>query len=64
MQLLRVACRAVSRQRLGKHVLVATDTLATVEVLLEMVFSIRSVHRTIEAREPPFREGLSPEPEE
>jgi hypothetical protein len=35
----------VSRQRLGKHLPAATDTHATIEVLLEMVFSIRSVER-------------------
>jgi hypothetical protein len=38
-----VACTAVSRQRLGKHVPAATDTHATIEVLLEMVFSVLSV---------------------
>jgi hypothetical protein len=32
----------VSRQRLGKHVPVATDTHATIELLLETVFSTRS----------------------
>jgi hypothetical protein len=30
-----VACRAVSRQRLGKHVPAATHTHATIEVLFE-----------------------------
>jgi hypothetical protein len=40
-----VAFRAVYRQRLGKHVSVATDTHATIEVLLEMVFSTRSIQR-------------------
>jgi hypothetical protein len=39
------ACRAVSRQRLGKHVPAATDTHAITEVLLEVVFSIRYVQR-------------------
>jgi hypothetical protein len=34
---------AVSRQRLDKQVLAATDTHTTIEVLLEMVFFIRSV---------------------
>jgi hypothetical protein len=29
---------SVSRQRLGKHVPVATDTHATIEILLETVF--------------------------
>jgi hypothetical protein len=38
-----VACRTVSRQRLGKQVSAATDTYATIEVLLETVFSTRSV---------------------
>jgi hypothetical protein len=33
----------VSRQRLSKHVPTATDTHATIEVLLEMVFSTRFV---------------------
>jgi hypothetical protein len=36
-----VACRAVSRQRLGKRVPAAMDTHATIEVLLEAVFSTR-----------------------
>jgi hypothetical protein len=35
----------VSRQQLGKHVPAATDTHATIEVLLETVFSTRSVQR-------------------
>jgi hypothetical protein len=35
----------VSRQRLGKHVPAATGTHATIEVLLETVFSTRSVQR-------------------
>jgi hypothetical protein len=34
-----------SRQRLHKHVPAATDTPATVEVLLKIVFSTRSVQR-------------------
>jgi hypothetical protein len=38
-----VACRAISRQRLGKHVPSETDKYATLEVLLETVFSTRSV---------------------
>jgi hypothetical protein len=33
----------VFRQRLGKHVPAATDTRATIEILLETVFSTRSV---------------------
>jgi hypothetical protein len=35
----------VSRQRLGKQFLAATDTHATIQVLLETVFSTRSVQR-------------------
>jgi ParB-like chromosome segregation protein Spo0J len=35
----------VSRQRLGKHVPAAMDTYVTIEVLLETVFSTRSVQR-------------------
>jgi hypothetical protein len=42
---MNVACRAVSRQRLGKHVPAATDTHATIEVLLEIVFPTRSMQR-------------------
>jgi hypothetical protein len=34
---------AVSRQRLGKHIPAATDTHATVEVLLETVFCSQSM---------------------
>jgi hypothetical protein len=41
-----VACRAVSTQRLGKHVPTATDTRATIEVLLETLFSTRSVPKS------------------
>jgi hypothetical protein len=33
----------VSRQQLGKHVPAATDTYATIEVLLETTFSTRHV---------------------
>jgi hypothetical protein len=40
-----VARRAVSRQRLGKHVTAATDTHATIEKHLENIFYTRSVHR-------------------
>jgi hypothetical protein len=40
-----VVCRAVSRPRLDIHIPVATDTHATIEVLLETVFSSRFVHR-------------------
>jgi hypothetical protein len=39
------ARRAVSRQRLGSHVPAVTDTCAIIEVLLETVFSTRSVQR-------------------
>jgi hypothetical protein len=38
----------VSRQRLRKHVPAATDTHATIEVLLEIVFSTRSVQKGYE----------------
>jgi hypothetical protein len=38
-----IECRAVSRQRLSKHVPVAVDTLATIEVLLETAFYARSM---------------------
>jgi hypothetical protein len=40
-----VAFRAVSRKPLGKHVPAATDTHARIEILLETVFSTRSVQR-------------------
>jgi hypothetical protein len=40
-----VACTAVSRQRPGKYAPAATDTHATLELLLETAFSIRSVER-------------------
>jgi hypothetical protein len=40
-----VVCRAVSRQRLGKHVPAATDTRATIKGLLETVVSTRPVQR-------------------
>jgi hypothetical protein len=45
--------RAISRQRFGKHVSAAADTHATIEVLLETMFSIRCkgvIWRTTEAR--------------
>jgi hypothetical protein len=38
-----VVSRAASRQRLGKHVPATKDTHATIEVMLETVFSTRSV---------------------
>jgi hypothetical protein len=37
---------SVSRQQFGKHVSAATDTHATIEALLEMGFSARSVKRS------------------
>jgi hypothetical protein len=40
-----VACRAVSMQRLCKHVPAATDTHEKIEILLETVFSTQSVQR-------------------
>jgi hypothetical protein len=43
MLLLANGSTFLSRQRLGKHVPAATDTHATIEVLLETAFSIRSV---------------------
>jgi hypothetical protein len=33
----------ISRQRIGKHVPAATNTYTTIEILLETVFSTRSV---------------------
>jgi hypothetical protein len=58
----------VSGQRLGEHVSAATDTHETLEVLLETVFSIRSVQKGLQGgqlkqdeaagREPPFRKYL------
>jgi hypothetical protein len=36
---------AVCRQLIGKHVPVATDTHATIKLLLQTVFSTRSVQR-------------------
>jgi hypothetical protein len=44
-RLYNVARRVVSRQRFGKHVPAVTDTHATIEVLLETVFSTRSMQR-------------------
>jgi hypothetical protein len=35
----------VSRQRIGKHIPAGTNTYATMELLLEAVFSARSVQR-------------------
>jgi hypothetical protein len=35
----------ISRQQLGKHITATTDTHATIEALLEMVFSTRSIQR-------------------
>jgi hypothetical protein len=40
--------RAVSRQRLSKHVSAAKDTRSTIELLLETVFSTRSVQKELE----------------
>jgi hypothetical protein len=40
-----VACRAVSRHRLGKNLPATNDTHATIDVLLETVSSTRSVQR-------------------
>jgi hypothetical protein len=64
-----VACRAVSRQRLGKHVTEAMVTHVTIEVLLEMIFfcSVREmgvIRRTFEANlhQPVWRRGRIPPP--
>jgi hypothetical protein len=40
-----VVRRAVSRQRLGKHVYEKTDTHAEIKVLLKIVYSTRSLQR-------------------
>jgi hypothetical protein len=40
-----VACWAVSRQELGKHVPAETDTHSKIEAVLETVFSTRSVQK-------------------
>jgi hypothetical protein len=37
----------VSRHRIGKYVPVATNTHATIELLLETVFSTRSVQNSL-----------------
>jgi hypothetical protein len=50
-----VACRAVSRQWLGKNVTASTDTHATIQVLLETVFSTRFVRRGIKRTIEPRR---------
>jgi hypothetical protein len=41
----------IARQRLGKNVPAATNTLAPIELLLETMFSIRSVQRGYKRRE-------------
>jgi hypothetical protein len=60
-----VACRAISRQRLSKHVATATNTHATIEALLETAFLLgpckRDIRRTIEARIIQFEESRRPE---
>jgi hypothetical protein len=68
-----LACRAISEQRLGKHVPGATDMHAKTEILLETVFSTRSAQKGYKednlskhssvGRQPPFRKDLSPEAE-
>jgi hypothetical protein len=67
------ACKAVSRQRLDKHIPGATGTQATTDVLLETVFSTTSAQMCYKdnwiknssiGREPPFGEDLGPEAEE
>jgi hypothetical protein len=65
-----VACRAVYRRRVGKHVPAATDMHAIIEVMLETVFSSRSVQRGYKkdnwtvGREPSFGEDVSAEAKE
>jgi hypothetical protein len=68
------ACRAVSRQRFSKHVPAAMNMYATMEVLLEAVFSAQSMQRGYKednlariktvGRELPLREDLSLKAEE
>jgi hypothetical protein len=55
-----VACRAVSRQRLGKHF------YAALQVLLEALFPTRSVQRDCMegSWEPPLKEDLNTKVEE
>jgi hypothetical protein len=45
---------SLARQRLGTHVPAATNTQATIEILLETMFSIRSVHGGYKRRELKF----------
>jgi hypothetical protein len=42
---------SIARQRLGKHVIAATNTQATIEALLENMFSIRFVQSGYKRRE-------------
>jgi hypothetical protein len=44
----------ITRQRLGKHVPAGTNTQATIKVLLETMFSIRSVQSGYKRRELKF----------
>jgi hypothetical protein len=63
------ACIAIYRERFSKHVPIATDMYATIEVLLESVFSAQPMQRGYKddnlariktaRREPPVREDLS-----
>jgi hypothetical protein len=44
-QIYIVACRAVARQQLSKHVPAAMDMHATIDILLETVFYTQSMQR-------------------
>jgi hypothetical protein len=68
-----IACIAVSRQGLSKHVPSAKDMHAPIEVLLETIFFLypckggykdNGSKNSSVGREPPFREDLSPEAED
>jgi hypothetical protein len=48
---------SIARQRLGKYVPVATNTQATIEELLEMVFSVASALRPYN-KDPSPAEGI------
>jgi hypothetical protein len=47
----------IARQRLGKHVPVVTNKQTTIDVLLETMFSIRSVQRGYKRRDLRFGSG-------
>jgi hypothetical protein len=48
----------IARKRLGKHVLAATNTQATMEVLLGAMFSTRSVKSGYKRREMKFGSAI------